>query len=153
MRIGSLRARVLLAAAVAAAWPTAARADGCFNDQEEGPAVCNCTASALTATLCTSSTVTVAGEQKLDAGMVIPGLALGLGTKYSQSVAITQGTCITTSVPPGGCAFLLYNFYVCITTSWEDGWFGPTKSAVVTIAYTGVSLEDRPVRREDCRQA
>jgi len=153
MRTRDLCGRVLLAALLAAAWPASARADGCFVDKEEGPSVCNCTDGDVTVSLCTSSSMMVSGEEKVDAGLVIPGLSAYFGTKYSQSVSITDQTCLTATVPPGTCVYLLYRFRVCVYTTWNDGWFGPQKKSVVTITYLGVSIEDRPAKPEDCADA
>jgi hypothetical protein len=150
MRTRDLCGRVLLAALLAAAWPAAARADGCFVDKEEGPAACNCTDDDTTASLCTGSSMTVAGEETVNAGLVIPGLSAYFGTKYSQSISITEQVCFSTVLKPGTCAYLLYRFQVCVYSWWEDGWLGPEKKTAVTITYLGVSLEKRPATRDDC---
>ena len=150
MRMKDLCGRALLAAALLAVWPAAARADGCFVDKEPGTCVCNCTDGNVSVSLCTGSSITVSGEQRVDSGLVIPGLSAYFGTKYSQSVAVTEQTCFTTTLAPGTCVHLLYLFKVCVYTTWEDGWFGPTQKSVVTIAFLGVSIEDRPAEPDDC---
>ena len=150
MKMNNLCGRVLLAAALAGAWPASARADHCCVDKEKGPSVCNCTDGNVTVNLCTGSSVTVSGEQRVDSGLVIPGLSAYFGTKYSQSVAVTEQTCFSTTLAPGTCAYLLYLFQVCTYTTWEDGWFGPIQQSVVTITFLGVSLEDRPAEPDDC---
>lgn len=150
MRTSDLCGRVLLAALLAAAWPASARADGCFVDKEEGPEACNCTDSDATVSLCTGSSMTVSGEERVDASLVIPGLSAYFGTKYSQSVSITEQACFSTVVKPGACVYLLYRFQVCTYSWWEEGWLGPVQKTAVTITYLGVSLESRPATSEDC---
>lgn len=150
MRIHRHVASFVLALLLGAVLPAAARAEICFNDNEKGPAVCNCTDLPVNATLCTASKVTVSGEQKSDGSFYFPGFMVSMGTKYSQAVDVSQSACITVDIPPGWCAFLVYKFQVCITTTWQDGWFGPIKSTSVTITFTGVSLGSRPATDDDC---